>query len=129
MHFDFYYLILISVVCRRSIASRTDLLGANTPELLLLSAAPNFCSRLEGLSKGQERFCTLYQDHMLAVAQGAGLAIKECQLQFQHRRWNCTAVDNKTDRVFGPVMKIGKPKQTDTERVILHEFPSIGQVC
>ncbi|OQV25062.1 Protein Wnt-5b [Hypsibius exemplaris] len=90
-----------------SIATRTDLLGANTPELLLLSAAPNFCSRLEGLSKGQERLCTLYQDHMLAVAQGAGLAIKECQLQFQHRRWNCTAIDNKTDRVFGPIMRIG----------------------
>jgi hypothetical protein len=50
---------------------------------------------------------------MLAVAQGAGLAIKECQLQFQHRRWNCTAADNKTDRVFGPVMKIGKPRARD----------------
>lgn len=101
-------IIFLLVSFCRSIASRIELLGANTPELLLLSAAPNFCSRLDGLSKGQERLCTLYQDHMLSVAEGAGLAIKECQSQFQNRRWNCTAFDNKTDRIFGPIMKIGK---------------------
>ena len=48
---------------------------------------------------------------MMPVAQGAGLAIKECQSQFRNRRWNCSAVsDNKTDRIFGPVMKIGKAR-------------------
>ncbi|GAU92975.1 hypothetical protein RvY_04983 [Ramazzottius varieornatus] len=91
-----------------SIASKTEFLGANAQLSLLGSASLNFCSRLEGLSKGQERICSLHQDHMMPVAQGAGLAIKECQSQFRNRRWNCSAVsDNKTDRIFGPVMKIG----------------------
>lgn len=67
------------------------------------SAGP--CWRLPGLSAGQRRICALYLDHMPAVGSGAKDAIGECQHQFKHRRWNCTANNDTT--VFGPLTKIG----------------------
>lgn len=64
------------------------------------------CDRLPGLSGGQVRLCQLYGDHMLPVATGAQQAVKECQYQFRHRRWNCSTVEDNT--VFGPITKICK---------------------
>lgn len=66
---------------------------------------PAPCQKLPGLSAGQNRLCQLYGDHMVAVAMGARQAVKECQHQFKHRRWNCSVVDDVS--VFGPVSKIG----------------------
>lgn len=66
-------------------------------------AAP--CQKLPGMSAGQTRLCQLYGDHMVSVATGARQAVKECQHQFKHRRWNCSVVDDSS--VFGPVAKIG----------------------
>ncbi|KAF5287251.1 hypothetical protein FQA39_LY15979 [Lamprigera yunnana] len=51
------------------------------------------CQKLPGLSAGQGKICQLYQDHMTAVANGAHQALLECRHQFQHRRWNCSILD------------------------------------
>ena len=75
------------------------------PQIYMVGAQP-ICTRLQGLSPGQQKFCTLYQDHMTAVSRGAQLGIRECQWQFRNRRWNCTTVDD--DSVFGPIVDIGE---------------------
>lgn len=64
------------------------------------------CHLLPGLSSGQSRLCQLYTDHMTAVAAGARQALSECKHQFQHRRWNCSLIDDVN--VFGPVLSIGE---------------------
>ncbi|KAB0803860.1 hypothetical protein PPYR_00830 [Photinus pyralis] len=78
-------------------------MGLALGELLQMSEAPH-CHKLPGLSAGQGRICQLYQDHMLAVASGAHQALLECRHQFQHRRWNCSVLDELN--VFGPVTSI-----------------------
>lgn len=67
---------------------------------------PPGCHVLPGLSSGQSRLCQMYGDHMVAVASGARQALTECKHQFQHRRWNCSLLDDVN--VFGPVLAIGK---------------------
>lgn len=66
---------------------------------------PTGCEALPGLSAGQGRLCQVYKDHMMAVAAGAQQALAECKHQFQHRRWNCSLLDDVN--VFGPVLNIG----------------------
>ena len=65
------------------------------------------CTKVDGLSSGQIKLCQLYQDHMSSVSRGAQLGIRECQWQFQNRRWNCSVVE-KDASVFGPVLEIRK---------------------
>jgi hypothetical protein len=63
------------------------------------------CSKLLGLSKGQQQLCQLYKDHIPHIGRGAREGIAECQFQFKNRRWNCTTFDD--DSVFGPILKSG----------------------
>lgn len=63
------------------------------------------CSKLVGLSKGQQQLCQLYKDHIPHIGRGAREGITECQFQFMNRRWNCTTFDD--DSVFGPILKSG----------------------
>jgi len=79
------------------------------------------CSRIRGLSKGQEKLCMLYTDHMVHVGRGARSGIGECQFQFRHRRWNCSTVDDTT--VFGPVLSI-----PSKEAAFAHAVASAGVV-
>ena len=95
----------------------------NNPEQYLLSnvgTTSPLCTRIKGLSAGQEKLCMvytivhtdqhcitlvqLYTDHMVHVGRGARSGIGECQYQFRNRWWNCTTVDDTT--VFGPVLSI-----------------------
>lgn len=64
------------------------------------------CSKLLGLSKGQQQLCQLYKDHIPHIGRGARQGITECQHQFRNRRWNCTTFDD--DSVFGPILKSGE---------------------
>nr|XP_032819252.1 protein Wnt-5b-like [Petromyzon marinus]XP_032819253.1 protein Wnt-5b-like [Petromyzon marinus] len=74
------------------------------PEVYLLGAQP-LCASLPGLSPGQRKLCSLYQDHVTHVAAGARLAERECQHQFRARRWNCSAGDG--EHAFGRVTDTG----------------------
>lgn len=60
------------------------------------------CRSLRGLTKRQVRLCRKNIEHMDSVALGALNAYKECQFQFQKRRWNCTMVDPVS--IFGDVV-------------------------
>ena len=74
------------------------------PQLYIIGAQP-MCTQVDGLSNGQIKLCQLYQDHMGSVSRGAQLGIRECQWQFQSRRWNCSVIE-KDASVFGPVLEI-----------------------
>jgi len=96
----------------------------NNPEQYLLSnvgSTSPLCSRIKGLSAGQEKLCMLYTDHMVHVGRGARNGIGECQFQFRNNRWNCTTVKDTT--VFGPVLSI-----PSKEAAFAHAVASAGVV-
>merc|ERR1712142_1432271 len=84
-------------------------------------ATPDLCTKIKGLSNGQQKLCMLYTDHMLHVGRGARSGIGECQYQFRNRRWNCSTVDDST--VFGPVLSI-----PSREAAFAHAVASAGVV-
>jgi hypothetical protein len=43
---------------------------------------------------------------MVAVGDGVRLGTVECQEQFRHRRWNCSAIGSGS--VFGHVVVVGE---------------------
>ncbi|GAB6029240.1 hypothetical protein CHUAL_005008 [Chamberlinius hualienensis] len=63
------------------------------------------CSKIPGLAPAQRSMCQAEPDAMVAVGDGALMAIKECQNQFRNRRWNCTPIEH--DSVFGHVVVVG----------------------
>ncbi|XP_017773550.1 PREDICTED: protein Wnt-5b-like isoform X2 [Nicrophorus vespilloides] len=78
-------------------------MGMLTSDALKGEEAPG-CQNLPGLSVGQSRLCQLYTDHMTPVSVGAKQALLECRHQFQHRRWNCSLLDDVN--VLGPAINI-----------------------
>ncbi|XP_075217670.1 protein Wnt-5a-like isoform X2 [Lycorma delicatula] len=77
------------------------------------------CDDLQGLSPGQSKLCTLYQDHMPGVLRGAKDSTKECQWQFRHLRWNCSTQNENS--LFGPVVKLAT-----REAAFLHAVSAAG---
>lgn len=56
---------------------RAELLSSSYTDTMRLAAGTRqLCRGLNGLSRGQQRVCSLYQDHMTPVARGASMAIK-----------------------------------------------------
>ena len=48
------------------------------------------CNRIPGLAPRQRTICQSRPDAVVAVGEGAKLALAECRHQFHGRRWNCT---------------------------------------
>lgn len=90
------------------------------PDSYTVDASP-LCSRIKGLSFGQNRLCQLRQDHMASVGRGARAGITECQFQFRESRWNCSTVDDSS--VFGPLLQI-----PSRESAFAHSVASAGVV-
>ncbi|CAK9291199.1 unnamed protein product [Gordionus sp. m RMFG-2023] len=78
--------------------------------------------QLPGLSKGQQKLCVLYHDHMYGVGKGAQYGIHECQFQFRNQKWNCSIRMND-ETVFGPILKI-----PSRETAFAHAINSAGVV-
>ncbi|XP_026492000.1 protein Wnt-5b-like [Vanessa tameamea] len=81
----------------------------------LFSDKSRMCARLRGLTPGQRRVCRRHKDHMPAVGDGVKKGIKECQYQFQNRRWNCTVTED--DTVFGPLTLIASRETAFTHAI------------
>ncbi|KAJ9589353.1 hypothetical protein L9F63_017441, partial [Diploptera punctata] len=60
------------------------------------------CGRIPGLTARQRDMCRASPDAMVAVGDGVRLGTLECQQQFRHRRWNCSAIGSGS--VFGHVV-------------------------
>ena len=73
-------------------------------------SADLICSRIPGLTARQRRMCSTRPDAMVAISSGAKLGLTECQEQFKHHRWNCTAVGAHNG--FGHVVVVGRSPLT-----------------
>ncbi|XP_005997372.1 protein Wnt-7b-like [Latimeria chalumnae] len=85
------------------------------PPVLALGASI-ICNKMPGLASQQRTFCQSRPDAMVVIGMGAQLGIEECQYQFRHHRWNCTALGEKT--LFGQELKVGS-KETAFSYAIL----------
>lgn len=68
---------------------------------------------LQPLTKKQRKLVEKNPGSLIAIAQGARLAIKECQYQFRGRQWNCPVKDsNVGGSIFGKILSLGEGKST-----------------
>ncbi|KAL5258974.1 hypothetical protein ACHWQZ_G009441 [Mnemiopsis leidyi] len=82
------------------------------------------CQMVNGLTRKQKAVCAESPALIPVILQGINKAIKECQKQFDSRRWNCSSFD--VNVVFG---KKRKPQLPGTkERAVIHAFASAGVV-
>lgn len=63
------------------------------------------CNRIPGLAPRQRIICQSRPDAIIVIGEGAQMGINECQFQFKHGRWNCSALGERT--VFGKELKVG----------------------
>nr|UTS77825.1 Wnt5 [Sogatella furcifera] len=102
----------ITSVSTTSIVSATwmDMVGQPEEESVT-------CDKMPGLSPGQTKLCSLYQDHMPGVLRGARDSTQECQWQFRHLRWNCTTSQHEKT-LFGPSLKLASRESAFTHAVL-----------
>ncbi|XP_066977927.1 protein Wnt-4-like [Macrobrachium rosenbergii] len=63
------------------------------------------CNNLTYLVAKQRQLCSLSQNVLKIVSEGARMGISECQFQFHMHRWNCTTFTN-SPYVFGHLLGI-----------------------
>ena len=73
------------------------------------------CNFMPGLSPHQRLLCRTYPDAMVAIGDGARIALGECQFQFRFSRWNCSLGGNEeqergvsAETVLQNVSSVGK---------------------
>ncbi|XP_017151324.1 protein Wnt-10b [Drosophila miranda] len=54
------------------------------------------CRSVPGLTKDQVELCYKASDVTAAALEGLDMAIRECQIQFQWHRWNCSSLSTKS---------------------------------
>lgn len=72
---------------------------------VLALGASIICNKIPGLAPRQRIICQSRPDALIVIGQGAQMGINECQFQFKHGRWNCSALGERT--VFGKELKVG----------------------
>ncbi|KTF84436.1 hypothetical protein cypCar_00040048 [Cyprinus carpio] len=72
---------------------------------VLALGASIICNKIPGLAPRQRTICQSRPDALIVIGQGAQMGINECQFQFKHGRWNCSALGERT--VFGKELKVG----------------------
>lgn len=65
------------------------------------------CFSTPQLNTKQREICRKHPTLMTSVAKGAKGAVEECQMQFERRRWNCSAVP-ESGTLFDSILKRGK---------------------
>lgn len=63
------------------------------------------CNKIPGLAPRQRTICQSRPDAIIVMGEGVQMGIRECQFQFRHGRWNCSALGERT--VFGRELKVG----------------------
>ncbi|XP_055706947.1 protein Wnt-1-like [Phlebotomus papatasi] len=65
-------------------------------------ARNQLCHSYENSSFDVRRLCSISNKAIEIVVRGARIGLEECQYQFRHSRWNCTATPNSTS-LYGEV--------------------------
>ena len=66
-----------------------------------------FCDGM-GLTREQSLLCAEKRELMVGVRYGANLATKQCQYQFQYRRWNCSVPERDANTLFRRITEKGQ---------------------
>ncbi|XP_022532506.2 protein Wnt-7a [Astyanax mexicanus] len=74
------------------------------------------CNKIPGLAPRQRIICQSRPDAIIVIGEGAQMGINECQFQFKHGRWNCSALGERT--VFGKELKVGSKEAAFTYAII-----------
>ncbi|KAF0309656.1 Protein Wnt-4 [Amphibalanus amphitrite] len=80
-----------------------SVLGARVTEAIgspLLMDPDRVCRRLRHARGRRSRICRRQPEVIEQVHKGVALATKECQFQFQNRRWNCTTDRRSLKRIL-----------------------------
>lgn len=89
------------VLLNRTLGTHTSLSPDPAKKAALL------CFSTPQLNTKQREMCRKHPTLMTSVAKGAKDAVEECQIQFERRRWNCSAVP-ESGTLFDPILKRGK---------------------
>jgi len=65
----------------------------------------DLCHIKYGLNHRQIRFCQRNEHLMPFIYFGTNLALKECEIQFKNRHWNCTLFQN--NQLIGNILDSG----------------------
>ncbi|MEQ2269563.1 Protein Wnt-7a [Xenotaenia resolanae] len=74
------------------------------------------CNKIPGLAPRQRTICQSRPDAIIVVGEGVQMGTNECQFQFRHGRWNCSALGERT--VFGKELKVGSKEAAFTYAII-----------
>ncbi|KAM9365980.1 wingless-type MMTV integration site family, member 7Aa [Pholidichthys leucotaenia] len=74
------------------------------------------CNKIPGLAPRQRTICQTRPDAIIVIGEGVQMGINECQFQFRHGRWNCSALGERT--VFGKELKVGSKEAAFTYAII-----------
>ena len=92
-----------AIYCFRSLAN-TDIYDNYVDP-----TAPFFIDEsFQMLTRKQRRLVTKNPGTMLAVGQGANMAVAECQHQFSNRKWDCPINQSNGGTIFGKITRHGK---------------------
>lgn len=68
-------------------------------QVYIVGTVSQFCNGM-GLTLEQRRFCQENRDLMPTIRYGANLAVKQCEYQFQFRKWNCSVPEKDSNTLF-----------------------------
>ncbi|KAK7907406.1 hypothetical protein WMY93_016018 [Mugilogobius chulae] len=74
------------------------------------------CNKIPGLAPRQRTICQSRPDAIIVIGEGVQMSINECQFQFRHSRWNCSALGERT--VFGKELRVGSKEAAFTYAII-----------
>lgn len=105
-----YFLIIRSPEspCRTSIGKcrvLTSHLHRRGLSSVVALGASIICNKIPGLAPRQRTICQSRPDAIIVIGEGVQMGINECQFQFRHGRWNCSALGERT--VFGKELRVG----------------------
>ena len=83
----------------------TPLLHRRGLSSVVALGASIICNKIPGLAPRQRTICQSRPDAIIVIGEGVQMGINECQFQFRHGRWNCSALAERT--VFGKELKVG----------------------
>ena len=86
---------------RNSAAAAADPLDGLANEATKYVVSPStVCRSFPGMTRQQMKLCRRLPDVTAAAIEGIDNAVRECQHQLRHRRWNCSSLSTKNGNPY-----------------------------